>query len=873
MKRLLFFITSIFIAFTVSAKVTLNIVNETGQKFGKVIVYTEREKGRHVWDFKASVPKFDTPDQRIDTMKFANKLTFAAPKKVTLQFRTADEESDYFCFGVDLSKVKSLKINDNRAISCPNEDGISIMVLEAESMEEFGSCYFEFVNNTNYAIYAIWPFLPSNMQLSNLLDNNPDKRLAPNEKRIIEVLDYDMLSKKWRDAKRINLKFAAINEKGELIFFDINNVDIEAETVVISPDLFKLFDKKAAEQSQDPNRVEDAESSDFKFIFNEKKTTAAVSGYNKEKSPSFISIPAKVQKEGKVYDVVEISSNAFTGMNSIKKVKMPKTLLNINNFAFYRCENLTDLQIGEAVNHIGYDAFGECTQLKKIEFPNTKLKLDDAAFARCKGVTELYIPANMDTINTRAFSGFIGLEKLNIDKNNNHFVQIDGIVYSKDQKQVIYCMSNRTKDVQILDGVEEIAYGAFGGCEQLRKITIPTSVKRIAPYAFSSCVSVDTFIVPEGVKEIEEGVFSRCLNTRCIELPSTITKIGAGAFLKCEEVDTFILPKGVVEIGEEAFRKCFSVDEIVLPESLKKIGRRAFSMNSIRRISIPDGVTNLPEALFQFARTLEYVKLPNSITVIPRETFDDCRSLKSVTIPESVKIIDHAFSECNSIKTLYIPASVDSIHDVAFHSCQNLEAIIVDKDNKRYCSEDGLLFSKDKTALLFYPLTKSATSYKIPKSVKRLSYNLFSDNKHLTEVIIPNSVVDFGRGHTFSRCENLKKIVLPAKMKKIPDHFFFGCKQLSDVKIPSKIEVIGSSAFYDCPINVKNLILPETLKTIGTTAFCGNPQLESVVIPQGIEYVGYGAFDKCDNLKTIKTPKNAKVTYKATPSDCDIIEY
>lgn len=869
MKRYLLFIASLLTALSVSAKITLKVVNETGKKFGKVIVYTEREKGRHVWDSNNDRPRFDSPSQTIDTMKYADKLLFGSPKKVTLKFRTADEETDYFCFGVDLSKVKTLKINDLTAISSPNEEyAVEIVAMEPA----YFPCRFKFENKTKYSIYAIYPFLSPNMQLSNALYDNPDTRLVPNEHRYIDVLNYYELSGKWKNAKTINLKFAATNGNGQLVFFDINNVDVEAETVVITPDMIKVIDPKVLEQSSNPDRIEDANNSKFTFTFNDVTQTASVDGYKEDESPKLISIPAKVKKNDKVYDVVEIASKAFRNMKSIEQVKMPKSILSIGTGAFYQCENLTDLQIGDSVNNIGFSAFANCSKIKKVVFPNTKLNLDNSSFSGCKGVTHVYIPANMDSLNCLVLSSFNHLETIDIDKANKNFVLVDNIIYSKDKKRVMHCMSSRTKDVNILDGVEEISFAAFGGCEGLKKINIPKSVKRIAPYAFSSCVGVDTFIVPEGVKEIEEGVFSRCLKTRCIQLPSTITKIGAGAFIKCEEVDTFIIPNGVTEIGEEAFRKCFSVDEIVLPQSLKKIGGRAFSMNSIKRISIPDGVTELHEDMFQFDGALEYVKLPNNITEIPSRTFDECYSLKSITIPASVKVIGHAFIKCNSLKTINIPASVDSMNSSAISECESLEKIIVDENNKRYCSVDGILFNKEKSALLLYPSAKTDVSYTIPKSVKRISYRAFSHNNSLTKVVIPKSVVDFEEGYNFSHCENLKSVVLPSNMTIIPNGIFYGCKQLTDIKIPGKVEKIGRESFSGCPLKDKNLVLPKTLKSIGGDAFKENPQLETVEIPQGIESVDRNAFYNCKKLKMVKSPKSSKIKYEL-PYGCKLIEY
>jgi hypothetical protein len=89
-----------------------------------------------------------------------------------------------------------------------------------------------------------------------------------------------------------------------------------------------------------------------------------------------------------------------------------------------------------------------------------------------------------------------------------------------------------------------------------------------------------------------------------------------------------------------------------------------------------------------------------------------------------------------------IPSSVTSIGARAF-ACDTLLSFEVDAANKHYKSVDGILFSKDGTALCAYPVGKDTVSYSIPSSVTSIGVSAF-ENNHLTSVTIPSSVTSIG---------------------------------------------------------------------------------------------------------------------------------
>lgn len=124
-----------------------------------------------------------------------------------------------------------------------------------------------------------------------------------------------------------------------------------------------------------------------------------------------------------------------------------------------------------------------------------------------------------------------------------------------------------------------------------------------------------------------------------------------------------------------------------------------------------------------------------------------------------------AFSGCSNLTSVTIPASVTSISDTAFQNCF-LTSITVDSSNSVYSSLSGVLFNKEQTILLQYPLKKADSSYTIPSTVINIASYAFYNSLNLTNITIPNSVTSIGFA-TFYGCECLTSLTIPSSVSSI----------------------------------------------------------------------------------------------------------
>ena len=166
-------------------------------------------------------------------------------------------------------------------------------------------------------------------------------------------------------------------------------------------------------------------------------------------------------------------------------------------------------------------------------------------------------------------------------------------------------------------------------------------------------------------------------------------------------------------------------------------------------------VTSIGDNAFSFCTALTKVTIPNSVTTIVHHAFQNCEALTEIIFGNGLTTIEQtAFYYCSSLQQVTIPASVTSIGYSVFGNCHALTQINVESDNTSYCSENGVLFSHDKTRLVQYPAGKPETSYIIPEGVATITNGAFESCKKLMTVSIPSSMTTIEE-RAFLYCSSL----------------------------------------------------------------------------------------------------------------------
>lgn len=519
--------------------------------------------------------------------------------------------------------------------------------------------------------------------------------------------------------------------------------------------------------------------------------------YNKDKS-KLIKFP-----EGKIVESFEIPQTVTTlGRNAFincrfKYIDIPKTIINIEYGAFFGCSSLKYIDIPNSVEEIGSNAFSKCTSLRSIDIPYTEIKIGSEVFSDCTSLTSIIIP----------------------------------------------------------EGQTDIRRGLFEGCVSLKSVILPSTLKAISSFAFRCCVSLKELEIPYSVKQIYDGAFEDC---------SSLEKVN--------------IPMGVSTIWHDTFSGCSALKEIVIPSSVEKIDTKAFAgSSSLRELDIPNSVTTIGENAFANSTSLESIDLPPSVSKIGNYAFINCSSLRNIYLSDNIlKIGGGLFENCSSLTDVYIGKNIKSIeptvtrreyhsqadddysvireqHNI-FKGCNSLQNIDVSIANEHISSSEGVLFNKNKTTLIKYPESSRTIRYTIPKSVKTIDKNAFSNCRYLESVYLSEDIHEVGE-YAFSGCISLKDVFIPSNVSKIAFGAFLGCKALSKIKLPTSITEIASSLFSGC-ISLKTIEIPNTMKEIGWNAFADCKSLKNIELPSSIENISSGVFSGCSCLQEFAIPNS-----------------
>ena len=567
--------------------------------------------------------------------------------------------------------------------------------------------------------------------------------------------------------------------------------------------------------------------------------------------------------------ITNIGKKAFYECGNIKSINIPEGVTSIESFAFSGCTSLTSINIPEGVTIIDSWAFDECSSLKNIIIPNSVTSIDIYAFSECSSLESIEISENVTQIGGGIFLGCTNLESINISVNNEDYVSEDGILFNK-EKTIIISYPIGRKDI--------------------KEYEIPSTVTTLEQYAFAHS-SLESIIIPEGLTDIEMYAFYGCDNLKTLTIPNSVKTIGPSVVSKSTIIYANADSKGhkYAEEGNYRYILIGTATEISTNYEIKEEESWDVSANAdesvIAKWTLEDrtlrisGTGEMKDWYYdesdwhntQYTDLIEKAIIEKGITYIGMQTFYGCSSLKSINIPEGLtKISNYVFSGCSS-----------------------LESIDVDTNNSSYMSEDGILFNKMQTEFIRYPAgKKDKKDYVIPSTVTSINASAFSGCSYLESIKIPEKVGRIEDG-TFSGCSSLKNISIPETVTVIKLYAFSYCSSLESIEISENVtELDGGTAFSNCSslerINIdvnnknymsedgvlfdklqteiikypegkkdtKKYIIPEKVTTIGWMGFARSNNLESVVIPEGVTNIEYSAFIGCSSLESISIPSS-----------------
>ena len=526
---------------------------------------------------------------------------------------------------------------------------------------------------------------------------------------------------------------------------------------------------------------------------------------------------------GDMYDYASDEAKPWQGYRQkIKKVIVNEGVTSIGTYAFSYL-GATEIILPDSLTTISAYSFNQCYYLESLVIPENVTTIGNYAFFQC-GLTDINIPASVTIIGQKIFQLCTSLKRINVDSYNQYFSSDEyGVLFNKDKTQLIKYPANSDEVNYIIpEGVTEICEYAFAQCSHIESLTIPVSMEKVYPSLFDS-QDEDLVVYYAGTKEQYKALIAANTN------------------------DTHSLDKYTV----------ICLDEIVYPHG--KCGENLiWSFNTNTGVLTISGTGEMCE--FEYSNHWGAYSTP---------WYDFTGVIKTIVVEDGVtSISEGAFYRCSSVENIIIGSGLKSIGEYAFSYCFKLENITVGKDNQYFVNDEyGVLFNKDKTILMQYPIGNPRESYTIPDSVVTIGENAFENCNYLTKVVIGINTKTISAG-AFDSSTNLKKIVFSDSVTRIERWAFGDCGELETVVIGSGVTYIGEFAFGDCT-NLKSIVIPDSVITIDDYAFDGCDKLQEVFIGIGVNAIGSRAFNHFYPMGKVYyagTVEQWKAIYKGDPN-------
>ncbi len=353
---------------------------------------------------------------------------------------------------------------------------------------------------------------------------------------------------------------------------------------------------------------------------------------------TLIEIPAEMCEVNQVIPngVKRIGGDLFSGNRTIRTLKLPNGLLEIDDQAFKNCYNLERVSIPDSVVRIGKDAFAKNPNLKDVKMSAGLQEMGAGAFEGSPWAAT----QNEFVIINGVLSAYNG--------NGGHVVIPDGVTkiadgVFKNKKQssggitivngsgannILGKSDTASKavltGVTIPDSVIEIGNEAFYGCEQLAEISMGASVKKIGDGAFFNC-AFSKIDVPTCLEVIGAGAFERCASLTAFAIPESVKSIGESAFSNCTKLESAPLPPNLKSIGAKTFYNCVYLKEVQIPSTVQTIGDQAFEgCANVQRMDIPVGVKSIGNQAFRMCYHMTEMKVLSKSATFGKNVFASC---------------------------------------------------------------------------------------------------------------------------------------------------------------------------------------------------------------------------------------------------------
>ena len=261
---------------------------------------------------------------------------------------------------------------------------------------------------------------------------------------------------------------------------------------------------------------------------------------------------------------------------------------SIGGYAFYGCERLENIIIGNSITSIGEYAFSSCSNLTSITIGEGVTSIGNYAFYSCVNLETVFYNAKNVDYPVPSAKSYI----FNNAGNSSGISVVFGDKVESIPQYLFYQCSNLT-NITFSNSVRSIGHYTFSGCTGLTDLTIPENMTGFGSYAFSDCTGLTHIYYNARTSSFSQirSTFENIGNEEngvTVIFGDTVSSISRELFAECPNLSNVVIGNNVTSIGEHAFNGCGKLTSITIPASVTSIGYQAF-----------DNCTNLTNVIFE----------------------------------------------------------------------------------------------------------------------------------------------------------------------------------------------------------------------------------------------------------------------------------
>lgn len=527
-----------------------------------------------------------------------------------------------------------------------------------------------------------------------------------------------------------------------------------------------------------------------------------------------------------------IDSDAFANLK-IASINFPKGLCAIGNNAFQRSTfyGITDIVLPESVEFIGDGAFDN-TNITSVKI-GSRANFSPSRFSQTAGA---YYESNPQYPCT-PFSNCSKLTKLDIDENNPYFKTDNGIIYTADEKELVFMNSNPS-DYAIPESVEYVCSGVFTD-KSFNSLYIPNSIQNFSSIAFCGSIGRLSFAEDCSYEVITSNNFKNC------------------------KIDELKIPKSITRIDNDAFYKC-NIKNLEFEEGslLSEIGARAFKSNDIKALDLTPCklLTSVQTEAFCGNEELLSVDMTDvPLDELATMMFCHCYKLKEFRISKYTKTIGtEAFEYDSELENIDL-SNIAQVYSLAFRHCDKIN--VYDYILSSGTTDDGYVFNEFENHVSLIGYTGDSIDMVIPDKIngKPVTDIVWWANRILKDKKINSLKLPSGLEFISSRAFQYKGVSeindFPKSLRYIGEYAFSGCS-FKSVKLNEGLEYVLYCAFQMCPL--QSIVIPNSVSYFSGTV---NSTVRSITIGKNVRNVKDTLDSANANKKTIKVSISSENPY------------